>query len=179
MINGRSRLIWQTAYEQIRSVNKLLAHQSELPATIRDRIVGEAHFFRAWYYYTLLRRYGGVMLIDRVFDPLMETVKYPRASYDQMVTFITEEAEKAARLLPESHESRHIGRVTKGAAYMLKGKTYFWAAGVKFQNAEKPYLGFPDNRTDKMRELAAKAYDEVENLHVCLLYTSPSPRDRG
>ncbi|ROT23107.1 RagB/SusD family nutrient uptake outer membrane protein [Muribaculaceae bacterium Isolate-113 (HZI)] len=166
MINGRSRLIWQTAYEQIRSVNKLLAHQSELPATIRDRIVGEAHFFRAWYYYTLLRRYGGVMLIDRVFDPLMETVKYPRASYDQMVTFITEEAEKAARLLPESHESRHIGRVTKGAAYMLKGKTYFWAAGVKFQNAEKPYLGFPDNRTDKMRELAAKAYDEVENLHV-------------
>lgn len=79
MINGRSRLIWQTAYEQIRSVNKLLAHQSELPATIRDRIVGEAHFFRAWYYYTLLRRYGGVMLIDRVFDPLMETVKYPRA----------------------------------------------------------------------------------------------------
>lgn len=166
MISGRSRLIWQTAYEQIKSVNKLLEHQAELPPAIRDRIVGEAHFFRAWYYYTLMRRYGGVMLIDRVFDPLVETVKYPRASYEEMVKFITEEADKAARLLPVSHETRHTGRVTKGAAYMLMGKTYFWAAGIKFQNADKPYLGFPDNRSDKMRELAALAYDEVEKLHA-------------
>lgn len=166
MINSRSRLVWQTAYEQIRSINKLLSHENELPATIHDRIIGEAHFFRAWYYYTLLRRYGGVMLVDRVFDPLVETVKFPRASYEEMVEFITKEAGEAARLLPATYESDQVGRVTKGAAYMLIGKTYFWAAGPKFQNAVKSYLGFPDNRADKMRELATKAYDQVEALHV-------------
>ncbi len=165
MINGRSRLIWQSAYEQIRSINKLLAHEAELPASIHDRIVGEAHFFRAWYFYTLLRRYGGVMLVDRVFDPLVETVKYPRASYEQMVEFITNEAFEASKLLPVEHETRNVGRITKGAAYMLMGKTYFWAAGVHYQNAEKPYLGFPDDRSAQMRRLAAEAYDKVLELH--------------
>ncbi len=181
MISGRSRLIWQTAYEQIRSVNKLLAHTNELPLSIRDRIVGEAHFFRAWYYYTLLRRYGGVMLVDRVFDPLVETVRFPRASYEEMVRFIAEEADAAAKLLPTAHENRHVGRVTKGAAYMLMGKTYFWAAGVKYQNVEKPYLGFPDNRSEKMRELAAEAYDKVEALHTYDLMqaTGGSTRDNA
>lgn len=165
MINGRSRLIWQSAYEQIRSLNKLFAHESELPASIHDRIIGEAHFFRAWYFYTLLQRYGGVMLVDRVFDPLVETVKYPRASYEEMVEFITKEAFEASKLLPVEHEARNVGRVTKGAAYMLMGKTYFWAAGVHYQNAEKPYLGFPDDRSAKMRRLAAEAYDKVLELH--------------
>lgn len=165
MINGRSRLVWQSAYEQIRSLNKLFAHESELPASIHDRIIGEAHFFRAWYFYTLLQRYGGVMLVDRVFDPLVETVKYPRASYEEMVDFITKEAFEASKLLPVEHEARNVGRVTKGAAYMLMGKTYFWAAGVHYQNAEKPYLGFPDDRSAKMRRLAAEAYDKVLELH--------------
>lgn len=165
-ITSRSKLVWQDTYEQIRAINKLLEHYDELPIGVRDRLAGEAHFFRAWYYYKLLRRYGGVLLVDRTFDPLVDEVKFSRASYAETVEFIAREANEAARLLPDIHESRHQGRATKGAALALLGKTYFWAAGEKFQNADKPYLGFPDNRQSAMREAAAKAYDRLFDLHL-------------
>lgn len=164
-INARSNLVWSSAYENIRSINKLIEHADELPAGVRNRLLGEAHFFRAWYYYGLLRRYGGVLLIDRTFDPLVEQVKFPRASYEETLRFITEEAAKAAELLPETYESRLTGRVTRGAAWMLRGKAFFWAAGEKYQNAEKSWLGFPNNRQTEMRAEAAKAYDEVMKLN--------------
>lgn len=177
-INGRSRLVWQSAYEQIRSVNKLIEHESELPATIHDRILGEAYFFRAWYYYKLLRRYGGTILVDRTFDPLTEDVKFPRSSFEETVEFIVKNARKATTLLPDVHESRNEGRVTKGAAWALAGKTYYWAAGSKFQNAEKDFLGFPTDKSAEMRKLAAECYDEVFRLNLYdLIPAAGSNRD--
>lgn len=164
-INSRSKLVWQAAYEQIRSVNKLLEHESELPANIHDRIVGEAYFFRAYYHYTLLRRYGAPILVDRTFDPLTEQVKFPRASYEQAVEFIVKDAKKAAALLPEEHESRHEGRVTRGSAWTLAGKTYYWAAGAKYQNMEKDFMGFSSDRSLEMMQNAAECYDELFKLN--------------
>lgn len=166
MISNRSNLIWQTQYEQIRSLNKLIEHENELPAQIHDRIMGEAHFFRAWYYYTLLRRYGGVLLIDKTYDPLVHAETFPRASYDATVEFIAKEAFKASQLLPAQHEASHVGRATKGAAFALMGKVYYWAAGAKFQNVDNAFLGYADNRTDELLGKAADAYDELFKLKV-------------
>lgn len=59
-----------------------------------------------------------------------------------MVEFIVEEADLAASLLSDKLEASDIGRATKGAALMLKAKTYFWVASKVFQNKEKSYLGF-------------------------------------
>ncbi|MBD5303522.1 MAG: RagB/SusD family nutrient uptake outer membrane protein [Bacteroides sp.] len=178
-ITSRSRLVWQGAYEQIRSVNKLIEHEAELPRSIHDRILGEAYFFRAWYHYKLLRRYGGVLLVDRTFDPLTEEVKFPRASFEQTVEFIVADAKRAAALLPAEHETRDVGRITKGAAWTLAGKTYFWAAGDKFQNADKEFLGFTGNKASDMRNLAAACYDEMLKLNIYdLIPANAGDRDR-
>lgn len=165
-INSRSKLEWQAAYEQIRSVNKLIEHASEIPAHVRDRLLGEAYFFRGYYYYKLLRRYGGVILVDKTFDPLTEEVKYPRASFEQTVNFIVEDAKRAAGLLPEVHESRHVGRVTKGAAWTLAGKACYWAGGAKYQNMDKDFLGFSSDRSQEWLDKAASYYDEMLKLNV-------------
>lgn len=165
-ITSRSRLKWEEYYTEIRAINLLMEHENEIPSNVRKRLMGEAHFFRAWYYYTLWRRYGGVMIIDHSFNPLKEKEKFPRASFEEMVTFITDEAEKAAALLEPTNQASHVGRATRGAALMLKGKAYFWAAGAHFQNVDKPYLGFPDDRSARMLDAAAKCYDRVEALHV-------------
>lgn len=180
MVSNRSALVWQANYEQIRSVNKLLEHESELPASIRDRIVGEAHFFRAWYYYCLLRRYGGVLLIDRTFDPLVSDVKFPRSSFEKTVEFIADEAMAASLLLPVSHTASQVGRVTKGAALTLAGKAYYWAAGAKFQNVDNEYLGFPTDRSEEMLEAAAVAYDQLFELHAYdLMPVNTATRDQA
>lgn len=49
---------------------------------------------------------------------------------------------------------------------MLKAKTYFWVAGDHFQNAPKPYLGFPDDRSMEMLDKAAAEYDRIIALNV-------------
>lgn len=178
-ISSRSRLVWQGAYEQIRAVNKLIEHEADLPASIHDRILGEAYFFRAWYHYKLLRRYGGVLLIDRTFDPLTEQVKFPRASFEETVEFIVKDAKRAAALLPAEQESRNIGRVNSGAAWTLAGKTYFWAAGAKFQNADLKYLGFATDRSSEFRNKAAECYDEMMRLNIYdLIPANEGTRDR-
>lgn len=160
-MSTRARTDWFKYYTQIKSINTLLEHSDELAASTRQRVLGEAHFFRAYYYYLLLRRYGGVMIIDRTYDPLVDPVRFPRASYERMVEFICNEAEEASKLLGDSNGSSDTGRPTKGVCYMLRAKTYFWSAGEHFQNKDKDYLGFPDDRSMALLDLAAAEYDRV------------------
>lgn len=160
-LTQRGRSIWSTCYTQVNSINTLLENQDKLAPSIKERVLGEAHFFRAWYYYRMLRTFGGTMIITRTYDPLVDDVKFPRASYAEMVEFICNEAEEAAKHLPLSNAATDVGRPTKGVCYMLRAKTYFWAAGEHYQNQSKSYLGFPDNRTDEMLDLAAAEYDRV------------------
>ena len=112
----------------------------------------------------LWRQWGGVMLIKNTFDPLKEDVKFARASYNEMVDAIVNDAQMAAEKLPVSYESSDAGRITKGAALMLIAKTYMWAAGEQYQNKSKSYLGFIDDQSQAMLEKAKKAYDEFFEL---------------
>lgn len=171
--SNRGKLYWQNYYTQIRSINRLLEHSDRLPASIKQRLIGEAHFFRAYYYYKLLRQYGGSLIIDHTYDPLVNEERFPRATYQEMVDFITDEAEKAAGLLAESYDSAMVGRATKGAALMLKAKTYFWAAGSHFQNVELPYLGFTTDRSEELLDNAAAEYDRVMALGIYKLIEIP------
>ncbi len=166
-ITTRGRSTWSKYYTQITSINKLLENQHKMvDGAHKTRVLGEAHFFRAYYYYLLLRMYGAPLLITRTFDPLTDNVKFPRASYAETVRFIADEADKAAVLLDKTNSADNEGRPTKGTAIMLKGKTFFWASGVKYQNAAKDYLGFPDDRSMEMLDSAAAAYDRVMALNV-------------
>lgn len=162
-ITTRARTEWFDYYTQINSINTLLMNEDKLVPGIKERVIGEAHFFRAWYYYLMLRKFGGTMIMTRTYDPLVEDVKFPRASYEEMVKFICDEAEEASRHLDTANTDANIGRPTKGVCYMLKAKTYFWAAGDHFQNvdASTPWLGFPDNRSMDLLDLAAAEYDRV------------------
>lgn len=160
-ITTRGRTEWIKFYNQINSINTLLENEDKLAPSVKQRVLGEAHFFRAWYYYKMLRLFGGTMIIDRTYDPLVDPVRFPRATYEEMVKFICDEAELASTLLPYENADSDVGRPTKGVCYMLRAKTYFWVAGEHFQNQEKGYLGFPDDRSMDMLDLAAKEYDRV------------------
>ncbi|MCH5233907.1 MAG: RagB/SusD family nutrient uptake outer membrane protein [Muribaculaceae bacterium] len=179
LYNSRGKLLWENYYSMIRSINTLMEHESELPASIRTRLMGEAHFFRAWYYYKLLRQFGGALIIDHTYNPLENAETFPRATYEEMVEFITNDAEQAASLLETDLPEAMTGRATKGAALMLKAKTYFWASGEHFQNVELPYLGFKENRNLEMLGLAAKEYDRVIALNKYQLIPINSTNREG
>lgn len=161
-ISNWASMKWSNYFTQIQNINTLLENASEIPdGDHKQRIIGEAHFMRAYYYYNVWRYFGAPPLIDHTFNPLEKAEKFPRASYDEMVSFITAEADQAAQMLPASYSAAEAGRATKGAALMLKAKTYLWASSPVFQNKDKEWIGFTADRQKDMLELARKAYEDL------------------
>lgn len=159
--------VWSNYTTQIQSINTLLENLDNIAdGAQKDRIIGEAHFLRGYYHYMLWRMFGGITILDHTYDPLKNAEKFPRASYQQMVDFIVGEADEAAKHLPLAYASTDIGRATRGAAVMLKAKTYFWAASEVFQNKpeEQYYLGFSGDHSQAMLEKAKTAYEELMGL---------------
>lgn len=161
-ITRRAYSEWSAWYGAIRSINTLLQNEPKIPdGAQKKRILGEAYFFRGYYHYLLWRRFGGVIIMHEANDPLKGKKQFPRASYDRMVDAITADADKAAQYLHKENAPTDAGRITLGAAKMLKAKTYLWASSEIFQQKEKTYLGFADNQTANMLSKAAAAYEDL------------------
>lgn len=129
---------WDKSYEYIRSVNYLLmkAEESSLGNEI-DRWVGEALFFRAYNYWNLVRKYGGVPKIATVLDVTSPELYAPKSSREEIIDFIIDDLDNAVSKLPLQSEltADELGRVTKGAALALKARvSLFQATWAKFHN---------------------------------------------
>ena len=65
-------------YENIRSVNNFIekfpAYKENFSEETYNSYMGEARFLRAYYYFGLVKRYGGVPLIKEVQDPSTRTL---------------------------------------------------------------------------------------------------------
>lgn len=99
------------------------------------RMTGEAHFARAYMYYGLVKRYGGVPLIDKVQDDDYANggpgaVAVPRSTELDTWKFVLNECTLAAATLPDATSGSDLYRVTKWAAYALKSRVALHAASV-------------------------------------------------
>ena len=90
----------------------------------QQRYLGEAHFMRAYYYFRLVRAFGGVPKIDFVIQSA-DKWQQPRASADEIYNFIITDLETANAYLWNRSEytSSDLGRATKGAAQAMLLKT--------------------------------------------------------
>lgn len=104
-----------------------MATDESLSLQLRNRVLGEAHFLRAYYYFRLVRVFGGVPLVDFVVDSDTKWSQ-PRSSVEAMYEFIKEDLEFAQMNLPEKSQyaDSDLGRATKGAAeaMLLKANLY-------------------------------------------------------
>ncbi|MDQ1090381.1 RagB/SusD family nutrient uptake outer membrane protein [Siphonobacter sp. SORGH_AS_1065] len=91
----------------------------------------EARVLRAWYYAELIKRYGGVPLVTRTLG-LQDNMNLPRASYDEVVSFIVNDLDRYKDSLQvnwkTSSFTNNDGRVSKGMALALKARTLLYAA---------------------------------------------------
>ncbi|MDR0413097.1 MAG: RagB/SusD family nutrient uptake outer membrane protein [Dysgonamonadaceae bacterium] len=93
-------------------------------AGLQERLLGEAHFLRGYYYLRLARVFGGVPIIDRIIR-IQNEWQQPRASEADTYEFIYSELKEAIRRLPERYASADdLGRATRGAARALLMKAY-------------------------------------------------------
>ena len=122
--------VWSRCYAGIRITNTVLAKIDAVPwTTVQSpaRIKGEMYFIRAFLYFELIKRFGGVPIADRVYG-VNEDIDLPRNSYQECLNFITGDLDKAEPLLPADYNNSNYGRATVGAAKALRSRALLFAA---------------------------------------------------
>ena len=124
--------IWSREYNGINITNMMLSKMAIVPWTNPQnatRIEGEMRFLRAFFYFELIKRFGGVPILDKVYGVNYD-IDFPRASYTDCVNFILADLEKAEAQLPRAEDLAlsENGRATIGAAKSLKARVLLYAA---------------------------------------------------
>ncbi len=114
--------VWTGSYQMINRANQILAKAPDVTdnTTLRDRLVGEAKFLRAWAYFELVSQWGDVPLYtETVSSATGFKGKSPAADiYALIISDLTDAVSK----LPETYSGSDLGRATKGAANAMLGR---------------------------------------------------------
>jgi hypothetical protein len=122
--------IFAANYEGINRCNQALNIVPQLDKAapvLRARLLAEAKFLRAFMYFTLVKTYGGVPIVDHLPNPssdedrIMQLTRKTRA---EVYAFIESDLTDAIAALPNKAEyaAAEKGRASKGAAYALLAK---------------------------------------------------------
>lgn len=134
-------------YTKMRSINYFIQQvdialeKKAINEATRDAMLGEALFARAYCYFAMVRRYGGVPIVTEPLDSYYDGDKneglyVPRSTEKETWDFVISELDKAAELLPESRNDGAY-RATKWAALGLQSRVALYAASVsKYWNKE-------------------------------------------
>ena len=139
-------------YGEIRQANKFFESLEKVKADLNEttykQLKSEAHFVRAYIYFGLAKRYGGVPLIDKVLDDEYEAgtdnagLYIPRNTEKETWSFILNELDLAIENLPaltNSADGKY--RATKWAALALKSRVALHAASVAKYWNQAPLAG--------------------------------------
>lgn len=91
--------------------------------SVKDRILGEAYFLRAHYYFILVRLFGDVPLITEPQTP-EDDLRPVRTAKEKVYELIISDLTEAISLLPErgTYSGSDIGRASKGSAVGMLAK---------------------------------------------------------
>ncbi|MBE6215516.1 MAG: RagB/SusD family nutrient uptake outer membrane protein [Bacteroidales bacterium] len=146
--------MWENYYKAIAHCTTVIENihlDKEDSQVMRDYVMAEARFMRAFYYFCLFRTYGPVIVWGDKPAP-MDVVagNLDRNTLDDNINFIISELDKAIPYLPKQYEevgmtkASDAGRATKGAALALKARVLLYAASPLY-NGNKLYAGMTNH----------------------------------
>lgn len=127
---------WSKQFKGIYRANLVLKNIDDVPEKTGvdlNVLKGETYFLRAYIYTELLRGFGGVPIVDKVYTiEEAAALSLPRSNVADVMDFILKDLEQAISLLPEEQTGANIGRATKGAAQALKARVMLHVASPLF-----------------------------------------------
>ena len=179
-------------YSDLRQVNIFVQTVAEaeekgsITSSTAARLNAEADFVKAYMYFELAKRYGGVPIIDKEqdsdYDPEHpEKLKVDRSTEKATWQFVIDKCEAAAAVLPVTSDDAF--RATKGAAYALEARAALYAASVaKYWNAAplsgeavtKELAHMNSSDASAFYDICIKACDKIIALGKYSLY-EPNP----
>lgn len=129
---------WAGHYQTIFRANLAIENipEIDMDETLKNRLIGEAKFLRAYTYFRLVQWFGDIPLITRQLND-DEYFTQERSPKEEVYDFIEQDLLDAIAVLPEKSEyaAKDLGRATKGAAKGILTKLYM--VKKDFANAEK------------------------------------------
>jgi hypothetical protein len=172
------------SYNGIHQINIFLANIDKVPVpgTNLTRTItwkAEARFIRAFLYFELLKRYGGMPLIGDKINGLNDNLQLPRNTFAECVTYIVSECDAVkAQLNLEPIAATNLGRIPRGAAIALKNRVYLYAASPLFNGGGfesdvtlKSLTSYPTADPSRWQNVIASA-EELINLNAYSLVQS-------
>lgn len=116
--------VWNGYYQGIHRTNVAITRipNIEMDQNLKNRLIGENKFLRAYFYFNLVRWFGDVPLNTEPLTP--DKFVQPRAPKAQVYAQIIQDLEDAAAALPLSYPNSDKGRATKGAANGMLARVY-------------------------------------------------------
>ena len=155
---GRERgKMWVNSFFSLRVANRIIGKVDEIPdltAEERSNLLGQAHFYRAWNYFQVIRRWGGMPIYDRAYAT-DDDVDLPRLSYSESTNWIIENLDEAIKHLPATWDITQTGRPIKASAYALKSMAALYASSPLMNN---PQGIIKDNGYNREWAVDAAAY---------------------
>jgi hypothetical protein len=181
--------VWNKYYNGIRNVNVFIDNTDDIdldmyrldPRESQQLIYQQrlqeieqwkyqARFLRAFFYFELIKRYGGVPIVEDVLDLDDDITNVKRNTLSECVNYIINECDSAAAKLFVVQPDAALGRATKGAALALKAKVLLYAASDlwnttswagDYSNPELIYLP-PGDRNERWKSAAEAAKEVIE-----------------
>ncbi len=172
--------LWGPMYKAIRASNIFFSKIDDVEfddAELKNKLTGEAHFWRAYYYYYLTSLYGGVPIITEPYG-LADEFTVARNTYEECINYIVADLDAAASLLGDVQSDG--GHATKGAALTLKSKVLLYAASdlhntdVFPSYSNKELIGYTGGDRTARWQAAKAAAKAVIDLGTYSLY-KPNP----
>lgn len=166
------------AYTQIRNVNFLLnnlGNCDEKGSARYKQCVGEAHYFKAWFYYTLFKSYGQLTWLDAPLDPNKDQMLLPQANRTVIADSILSELDKAIANLNEQNSAASM-RVHRDVARALKAEVALYeATWEKYHKAKNDPFFDPTVTSDKISDYlnqCVEACKAIIDRNVWAIYTT-------
>lgn len=164
-------------YTTVRDINFFIEKLSEsisFDQEFIDQRIAEVRFLRAYIYFEMVKRYGGVpiMTLAQSMDDPAEEIYVPRNSEKEVYDFIISEMEELAQILPSTYSANDKGRPTKWAAYALQSRAALYAASIaKYGILQLDgLLGFPVSDVPYYAQISYDASKTIINNGIHFLY---------
>lgn len=140
-VNNAAYKVWD--YMTIRKINTAIQQVNEstgLSKDVKNSVLSQALFMRAYMYFNMVRNHGGVPYITVPQDLETDELQVPRNTTKECFDFIVKDLDQAISLLPPviAKNSVDYGRIDGNFAMAFKAKVLLYKASPQF-NPSNPY----------------------------------------
>lgn len=131
--------VWDNQFGNIRQVNYFLSHIDRVPTTAQaSQYIGEGYFFRAWFYFDALQKFGDIPYITQALDVDDTALLYkPRDSRYLVAKGILQDLDSAiAKLQWKGGADATAGRVNKEAAMVMKSRVALYEGSWEYYHSK-------------------------------------------